>query len=189
MGRRLRLVCCYWLPDVRAVGEPGRSHHGSIREPTLSTPRCERRPEHRVRYGTASARCPRCGGRNYGVRIRLWNPRIAVPEYHCWFLADETQSRPRESGRSRWSTNTTGYNFVEYFDTTGCRKSPRDYSRQYNKYPDAAVHGRWHYVPDAETGVRTSPAGRRPLRGCPRWRRRDGLCHRCESVSPASGRK
>jgi hypothetical protein len=27
--------------------------------------------------------------------------------------------------------DTTGYNFVEYFDTTGCRKSPRDYSRQY----------------------------------------------------------
>jgi nucleotide-binding universal stress UspA family protein len=28
-------------------------------------------------------------------------------------------------------SDTTGYNFVEYFDTTGCRKSPRDYSRQY----------------------------------------------------------
>jgi hypothetical protein len=27
--------------------------------------------------------------------------------------------------------DTTGYNFMEYFDTTGCRKSPRDYSRQY----------------------------------------------------------
>jgi hypothetical protein len=31
-------------------------------------------------------------------------------------------------------SNTTGYNFVEYFDTTGCRKSPRDYSRQYKAY-------------------------------------------------------
>jgi hypothetical protein len=30
-----------------------------------------------------------------------------------------------------WGSHTTGYNFVEYFDTTGCRKSPRDYSRQY----------------------------------------------------------
>jgi hypothetical protein len=29
--------------------------------------------------------------------------------------------------------DTTGYNFVEYFDTTGCRKSPRDYSRQYDE--------------------------------------------------------
>jgi hypothetical protein len=34
-------------------------------------------------------------------------------------------------------TDTTGYNFVEYFDTTGCRKSPRDYSRQYQQRPSA----------------------------------------------------
>jgi integrase len=32
---------------------------------------------------------------------------------------------------------TTGYNFVEYFDTTGCRKSPRDYSRQYKTVASA----------------------------------------------------
>jgi 8-oxo-dGTP pyrophosphatase MutT (NUDIX family) len=36
---------------------------------------------------------------------------------------------------SRSVSDTTGYNFVEYFDTTGCRKSPRDYSRQYERAP------------------------------------------------------
>jgi hypothetical protein len=61
--------------------------------------------------------------------------------------------------------DTTGYNFVEYFDTTGCQKSPRDYSRQYQYYLGlasvnlgliaAAAVGAWplHLLPDIAWGA------------------------------------
>jgi predicted SprT family Zn-dependent metalloprotease len=66
----------------------------------------------------------RFGEFGHGERFRRMAAQVDAPR-HCRTFTD---------GRLELvcTADTTGYNFVEYFDTTGCRKSPRDYSRQYD---------------------------------------------------------